>query len=99
VRGLAGKVALRKAFADQLPPEILRRGKQGFGVPVGAWLRGPLRPWMQEVLLSAASPLRPWIRQEVVARLVEEHLAGREDHGKRLWALLVWGVWWPRDTE
>ncbi|HEY58939.1 MAG TPA: asparagine synthase (glutamine-hydrolyzing) [Anaerolineae bacterium] len=96
VRGLTGKVALRKAFADQLPPEILRRGKQGFGVPVGAWLRGPLRPWMQELLLGDASPLRPWIRREVVARLVEEHATGREDHGKRLWALAVWAMWWAQ---
>ncbi len=93
VRGLTGKVALRKAFDDLLPAEILRRGKQGFGVPVGTWLRGPLRSWMQDLLLGAGSPLRPWIRQEVTARLIEEHLTGREDHGKRLWALMVWGAW------
>ncbi len=93
VRGRQGKVALRQAFAHLLPPEILRRGKQGFGVPVSAWLRGPLLSWTQELLLSDASPLRPWIRQEVVAHLLAEHVARREDHGKRLWALVVWALW------
>lgn len=93
VRGLMGKVALRRAFADLLPPEILKRGKQGFGVPVGAWLRGPLLPWAKELLLSNASPLRAWFRHEAMAHLLEEHEAEREDHGKRLWALVILGIW------
>ena len=93
VRGLTGKVALRKAFADVLPPEILRRGKQGFGVPLGAWLRGPLLPWARDLLLGSESPLRAWFRGEAVARLLEAHAAGREDHGKRLWALVTLAVW------
>ncbi len=93
VRGLTGKIALRKAFADALPPEILRRGKQGFGVPVGAWLRGPLQPWLRALLLGAESPLQPWLRTDTVARLIAEHTAGREDHGKRLWALATLAVW------
>ena len=93
VRGLTGKVALRKAFADVLPPEILRRGKQGFGVPLGAWLRGPLLPWARDLLLGSESPLRVWFRGEAVARLLEDHAAGREDHGKRLWALVTLAVW------
>ncbi len=93
VRGLTGKVALRKAFADVLPPEILRRGKQGFGVPIGAWLRGPLLPWARDLLLGSESPLRVWFRGETVAHLLEAHAAGREDHGKRLWALVTLAVW------
>ncbi|MGB9631805.1 MAG: asparagine synthase-related protein, partial [Chloroflexaceae bacterium] len=67
------------------------RGKQGFGVPVGQWLRGELRNWAEERLRSGA--LRTWLRPEAVQRLFEEHQSGRVNHGKKLWALLMLGVW------
>src|SRR5207249_9249039 len=50
IRGLTGKVALRRAFADDLPRQILRRGKTGFGVPLGRWFREDLRELARDVL-------------------------------------------------
>jgi asparagine synthase (glutamine-hydrolysing) len=94
VHGRMGKYLLRKSFADLLPPEVQRRGKQGFGIPVGAWFRGPLVGWARELLLSSGSPLQKWFREKTLQALLAEHTAGRVDHGKRLWALFALAVWY-----
>ena len=91
VRGRRGKWLLRAAFGDKLPPAVAARGKQGFGVPVGQWLRGELRAWARERLDAGA--LRAWLRPAATQALFEEHLSGRANHGKKLWALLMLGVW------
>ena len=93
-RGFRGlKRLLRHALADRLPPEIATRGKQGFGVPLGAWLRGSLAPVLSELLaeprLRAAGVLDP----AAVGRLVAEHRSGVRDHARILWALLVFESW------
>lgn len=93
VRGRQGKYLLRKAFADYLPKEITARGKQGFGIPVGAWFRGPLQDWSRELLLNSDGPMREWFESNAIKQLINEHQSGRIDHGKRLWALAVLGLW------
>jgi asparagine synthase (glutamine-hydrolysing) len=93
LRGRQGKVLLRKAFTDLLPPEVLTHGKQGFGIPVGAWLRGPLEGWARLTLLAPESPLAAWFQRPALERLLAEHHAGKQDHGKRLWALACLAIW------
>ncbi|MEX2162101.1 MAG: asparagine synthase (glutamine-hydrolyzing) [Anaerolineales bacterium] len=93
LNGRQGKVILRKAFADLLPAEVLSHGKQGFGIPVGAWLRGPLESWMRETLLAPESPLAGWFQRDALVRLLAEHHTGKQDHGKRLWALACLALW------
>jgi asparagine synthase (glutamine-hydrolysing) len=92
VRGTSTKWLLRSAFADLLPAEIAGRGKQGFGVPVGLWLRNDLRDWAHQRLIGN-SDLDKWIRPDAVRHLLDEHDQGRVNHGKRLWALLMFAVW------
>jgi len=87
VRGRRGKVALRRAFADLVPPELSSRGKAGFGLPLARWFRGELREAAGDVLLADG----PFRRAEV-ERLLAEHDAGA-DHGHRLWTLLVLELW------
>src|SRR5205085_2277850 len=82
-RERTGKVGLRRAFAGELPPEVLRRGKSGFGVPLGRWFRHDLRELAHDTLASG----RGWFRAGEVARLLDEHEASRVDHGHRLWCL------------
>ncbi len=93
LRGRTGKWILCETFKDLLPPEILGRGKQGFGIPVGTWLRGPLAGWSRERLLGSASPLAGWFEAAALERLLAEHAAGRADHGKRLYALVMLAEW------
>ncbi|GIU93853.1 MAG: asparagine synthetase B [Gaiellaceae bacterium] len=92
IDGRRGKVALRRAFADLLPRETIARGKTGFGVPLGAWFRGPLRELASDLLVAGA-PARGRFRADVVRRLLDEHTSGRRDHGHRLWCLLVLELW------
>ena len=88
-----GKVLLKQAFASLLPPLVRRRGKQGFGIPVNAWMRNVWADWAKEVLTSNATLMGEWFSPAAVINLLQEHHSGREDHGKRLWALLVLSLW------
>ena len=72
-RGREGKVALRRAFAADLPVEVAGRGKAGFGVPLGRWFRSDLR----EVAHDLLSTDRGWFRPGTVRRLLDEHEIGR----------------------
>ena len=94
-RGLTGKIALRRAFADDLPPQVARRGKTGFGVPLGRWFRYDLR----ELARDALARDRGWFRPAEVRRLLEEHESGRADHGHRLWCLLMLELWVREHVE
>src|SRR5262249_24371203 len=90
--GGQGKRVLREAVADLLPASILKRPKHGFGVPLGTWFRGELRPMLQDLLLDRPRLARR-MRGDVVARLVQDHLASRMDRGHQLWALLTLELW------
>lgn len=95
VRRLTTKWLLKTAFADLLPPTIRSRAKQGFGVPVGLWLRHELHEWARDRLIDNRS-LGEWFRPAGVRRLLDEHDGGRINHGKRLWALLMFALWFEK---
>ena len=92
VRGRTGKYLLRRAFADLLPPEVTAQGKQGFGIPVGKWLREGLSGWCRDLLLGGEAARRLF-KPEALARLLDDHAKGRVDYGKRLWALAALELW------
>jgi asparagine synthase (glutamine-hydrolysing) len=94
-RGREGKVALRRAFASDLPAQVARRGKTGFGVPLGRWFRSDLRETARDLL----STDRGWFRPDSVRRLLDEHESGRADHGHRLWCLLMLELWVREHVE
>lgn len=99
VRGSSTKIALRRAFRRDLPASILERPKKGFGMPVGRWLRGPLRPMLMD-LLSPDRLRRQGIFDPAHAeRLCLEHVSGRADHRKQLWTLLAFQLWHARHVE
>jgi asparagine synthase (glutamine-hydrolysing) len=94
-RGRQGKVALRKAFANELPPEVASRGKTGFGVPIGRWFRGELRSLAHDVLLGD----RGLFRRSSLERLLDEHETGARDHAHRLWCLVMLELWLRTHVE
>jgi asparagine synthase (glutamine-hydrolysing) len=99
LRGREGKVALRRAFADILPPAVAERGKTGFAVPLAQWFRGELQPLARELLLADDSRTRGWFRPAAVERLVGEHASGRTDNGHRLWTLVMLELWQRTHVE
>jgi len=94
--GREGKVALRRAFAADLPEEIGRRRKRGFGVPLARWFRADLRELAADVLLDEQARGRGLLRPAAVERLLAEHVEGRADHGARLWSLVMLELWLRR---
>jgi asparagine synthase (glutamine-hydrolysing) len=93
LRRMSLKHLLKTAGTGLLPPETLTRRKMGFGVPVGDWIRGDLRPWMEDLLLSPRSLKRGYFQPEALRQIVDEHLEGREDRSFAVWALLWLELW------
>ena len=87
------KAILRDAFADLVPPQIDRRPKTGFGVPLDAWFRGELREFVRDILLGPSAASRPYVRHDRMHQLVDDHQAGRGNHGHQLWALVCFERW------
>jgi asparagine synthase (glutamine-hydrolysing) len=94
LRGYGGtKWILKEAFKDMLPPKIYRRGKMGFGIPLGTWFRGELKDYWAGACLSGRALNRGYFNQEAVRSIWDEHQRGARDHGYRLWALLMLELW------
>jgi asparagine synthase (glutamine-hydrolysing) len=89
------KRLLRAALRGVIPDSILDGRKVGFGVPVGAWLKGPLRSYAEDSILSSAL-VAAYFDPAQVRRVFSEHAAGRRDHGMLLWKLLQLALWLAR---
>jgi asparagine synthase (glutamine-hydrolysing) len=96
VRGFQKKRLLRRAVAPLLPKEIVRGRKQGFSIPVAAWLRGDLEPFARDVLSAETIERQGCLNPETVRRLLDDHVAGREDLSRQIWGLLSFTLWFER---
>lgn len=83
------KYILKKALEPHVPYDLLYRPKQGFGVPLSAWLRGPLLPTIQRAMASSVLLDTGYFNAEALNGLVVAHASGRRDHTAVLWALLM----------
>jgi asparagine synthase (glutamine-hydrolysing) len=88
-----GKQILLKAIGARLPPELLRRPKMGFGVPLAEWFRGSLRQMLWDRLTTQRFLERGIVSGPFVRRLLEEHQRGRRNNEMWLWSLLVLEMW------
>jgi asparagine synthase (glutamine-hydrolysing) len=96
VRGFSKKRLLRRAVEPLLPREIVRGRKQGFSIPVAAWLRGDLEPFARDVLSRETIERQGCLRPEAVTGVLDEHVSGREDLSRQLWGLLSFTLWFDR---
>lgn len=94
LHGFKRKWLLKKAFAELLPDEILYRNKRGFQIPVAQWLRGRMRPLMEDLLSESTLKAQGIFNYQAVRALMDEHVSGRADLRKPLWTLLVFQLWW-----
>jgi asparagine synthase (glutamine-hydrolysing) len=92
VRAGTTKYLLKKAVADWLPAELIKRPKMGFGVPLAAWLRTELRELSWDLLTDQTARSRGLFRPDAVAGMLREHADGH-DHSPRIWALLQFELW------
>lgn len=96
LRRMTTKYIIKKSMEGMLPRSILHRPKKGFGIPVGRWLRGPLKSWLLQELAERKIRKEGILDPNAVSQLVNEHLSGRFDRRKQLWTLLVFETWMGR---
>jgi asparagine synthase (glutamine-hydrolysing) len=93
IRNGVGKWALREVLYRHVPREMIERPKKGFSVPLGAWLRGPLREWSESLLDEHRLQREGFFEIIPIHKLWNEHLTGRKDNSLKLWSILMFQAW------
>ncbi len=93
IRNGQGKWLLRQVLHRHVPKELIERPKQGFGIPLDSWLRGPLHEWAEELLDEARLRREGYFRPEPVRQMWAEHCSGRRNWQHHLWNVLMFQAW------
>ena len=88
-----GKWLLRQVLYKYVPSKIIDRPKIGFSVPIGQWLRGPLREWAQELLSEEKLAESGLFNPKIFHKTWAQHLSGRIDRSSKLWPILMFQAW------
>ena len=99
IQGGQGKAILRKLLFRHVPAAMFERPKQGFAVPVGEWLRGPLRDWAESLLDERRLREQGYFDAAVVRRRWRSHVSGGPDATASLWAVLMFQAWLERQSS
>jgi asparagine synthase (glutamine-hydrolysing) len=93
------KYLLRRVLQRRVPKSIVDRPKHGFEAPIGEWLRGPLAPMVDDLLLDGRFRARGIFNDKAIARLWQEHKSGARDHRHRLWSLVMLELWFRQFAD
>jgi asparagine synthase (glutamine-hydrolysing) len=95
-RGGASKWLLRQVLYRYVPAPLIERPKMGFGVPIGDWIRGPLREWAEALLDSRRLHAEGYFDPTAVRAAWDDHTCGRSNEQYRLWTVLMFQAWLER---
>ena len=93
IRGGTGKHVLREVLYREAPRQLFERPKTGFGIPVGEWIKGPLRDWAEVLLDPQRIAADGWFDSALVERRWRQHLTGERDSTNALWSILMFQAW------
>ena len=96
IRDGRSKWILRKVLNRFVPEKLVARPKMGFGVPVGTWLKGPLRDWAEDLLAPAALQADGLFASAPIRAAWQNHVDGREDATAKIWTVLMFQAWRQR---
>ena len=99
IRGGQSKWILRKVLYKYVPKELIERPKMGFGIPVGEWLHGPLKDWVEGLLDGARLKKEGFFDPTFVRSIWQEHLSGRRNRVAFLWTVLMFQSWLERQKQ
>ena len=88
-----GKFALRKILMKYIPNNLVSKRKSGFAIPLGKWLRGPLKNWAENILDYNRMELEGFYQPEKIRTIWLNHLEGKQDNYSKLWNILMWQAW------
>jgi asparagine synthase (glutamine-hydrolysing) len=97
IRNGEGKWALRQVLCRYVPKELIERPKAGFSIPIGQWLRGPLRDWAEALLSKQRLEKEGYFYSQTVREAWQQHVSGRYDFTGRLWSILMFQVWFEHN--
>lgn len=93
IRHGKGKWILRELLYRHVPKELIERPKKGFSIPLGGWLRGPLRDWAETLLDSTLLEQQGYFNSGAVRRVWAQHIDGQVDRSRKLWSILMFQAW------
>ena len=88
-----GKWPLREILYKRVPKEMIERPKAGFGIPLGDWLRGPMKEWAEDLIDQERLLEEGYLEPSIVQRMWREHMEGSRNWSFRLWSILMFQSW------
>ena len=89
-----GKLPLREILKKYVPQDLTERPKSGFAIPIGEWLRGPLREWAEDLLSKDFIEEQGILNFEPIQKVWKEHLSGKHDWTPKIWGVLMFQAWY-----
>lgn len=99
LRGNEGKWILKRVLARYVPARLVDRSKMGFGVPIDAWLRGPLRDWAASLLETRRIESEGFLNGPLVGRIWQRHVSGQVNYGAAIWAIVMFQAWLEKQNR
>ena len=99
IRGGVTKWGLREVLYRHVPKKLIERPKQGFAIPIGDWLRGPLRDWAESLLEEKRLIQEGYLNPEPIRQAWRRHISRIEDNSTKLWSILMFQAWLDEQSD